>query len=181
MLFRSAPNLGAGYIRFQTAESLFYRASGSKSLNVPYLIENMCRSLENSYSGEGVGDYLNLKAKEEKFFYFQDCINRSTSTSSVVVQGVREGESPSLTTMWAIVGAPLTSMAIPVWVNSGKELPEVITAPGRENAEICENSFRLMEEMVPSQRGSTKFYINSTKVFNSDGTGITQQIGRAHV
>jgi hypothetical protein len=168
--------MGAGYIRYQTAENLFYRASGSNSLNVPYLLENMCRSLDNSYSGEGVGDYLDLKENEEKFFYFQDCINRSTSTSSVVVQGVRGGESPSLTTMWSIVGAPLASMAIPVWVNSDKILPEVISAPGKENAELCEFSFKLMELMVPSQRGSTKFYINSSKVFNSDGTGITQRI-----
>jgi len=174
--FTGAPNMGAGYIRYQTAENLFYRASGSNSLNVPYLLENMCRSLENSYSGEGVGNYLYLKEEQEKFFYFQDCINRSTSTSSVVVQGVREGESSSLTTMWAIVGAPLASMAVPVWVNSGKILPEVISAPGKENAELCEFSFKLMELMVPSQRGSTKFYINSTKVFNSDGTGITQRI-----
>jgi hypothetical protein len=168
--------LGAGYIRYQTAENLFYRASGSNSLNVPYLLENMCRSLDNSYSEEGIDDYLDLKENEDKFFYFQDCINRSTSTSSVVVQGVREGESPSLTTMWAIVGAPLTSMAVPVWVNSAKILPEVITAPGKENAELCEFSFKLMELLVPSQRGSTKYYINSSKVFNSDGTGITQRI-----
>jgi hypothetical protein len=174
--FSGSPNTGEGYIRYHTAENLFYRASGTNNLNVPYLLENMCRSLDNSYSGEGVGDYLHLKENEEKFFYFQDCINRSTSTSSVVVQGVREGESPLLTTMWAIVGAPLASMAIPVWVNNSNVLPEVITAPGRENAEICEFSVRLMEVMVPSKRGSTKFYINSAKVFNSDGTGITQRI-----
>jgi len=174
--FTGDPNMGSGYIRYLTAENLFYKASGSNSLNVPYLLANMCRSLENSYTGEGVNDYLSLSEKENKFFYFQDCINRSTSTSSVVVQGVREGESPLLTTMWAVVGAPLASIAIPVWVNSDKLLPEVITAPAKENSEISEFSISLMERMVPSQRGSTQYYINSTKVFNSSGTGITQQI-----
>jgi hypothetical protein len=174
--FTGEPSAGAGYIRFQTAENLFYKASGSNGLNVPYLLKNMCRSLDNSYTGEGIKSSLSLNEHQEKFIYYQDCINRYTSTSSVVVHGVREGESPALTTMWAIVGFPLSSVAIPVWVNSGKSLPSVITAPGRETAEVCGLSLEMKELMVPSTRGSTKYYINTTKVANSNGTGITQLI-----
>lgn len=166
---------GAGYIRFETAEKLFYRASAEGKLSTPFILEEAMNSLENPMSG--INARKNMPPEnEERYLYFQDCINRFTSTSSVVVQGVKQDESPLLTTMWSKVGFPLTSTAIPVWLTEDGELPEVVTAPGKENAEICEYALTLKDEAIPSKRGSTKYYINASKVFNADNTGITQKL-----
>ncbi|MBE0675199.1 MAG: hypothetical protein IH591_11095 [Bacteroidales bacterium] len=78
--------------------------------------------------------------------------------------------------MWAIVGNPLSSVVIPVWLNSDRLLPEVVTAEAGAVPDVCRFSLELKNIMVPSTRGSTKYYINTTKVFNADGTGITQRL-----
>lgn len=173
--FDGEADKGAGYIRFETAEKLFYRASAEDKLSIPFILEEAMNSLENPMSGINARENLPPQQKD-RYFYFQDCINRFTSTSSVVVQGVKQDESPLLTTMWSKVGFPLTSTAIPVWLTESGELPEVVTAPGKDNAEICDYALTLKDKAIPSKRGSTKYYINATKVFNSGNTGITQQL-----
>jgi hypothetical protein len=174
--FSGEPNEGAGYIRFEIAEKLFYRASGTNNLTVPHLVENMCIAVENPLSRQDARQALTLSEKEDHFFYFQDCTNRYTSTSSVIIQGVKGEESPLLTTMWSMVGFPLSSVAIPVWITPNGSLPSLITAPGAENAPICNKALELKNRMIPSTRGSTKYYINATRVYNADKTGITQQL-----
>jgi hypothetical protein len=178
--FTGDPNFGAGYIRFETAEKLFYRASGSNNLSTPYMLENMCLSLENSYTGQKIEDFCILNEKQQNFIYFQDCINRYSSSSSVIVQGVKIGEPVEFTTMWAMVGFPLASVPIPIWLTPKGSLPKVVQADGAKNAEVCDLALELKKIMIPSRRGSTKYYINTTKLFNAQGTGITQKLAPIH-
>lgn len=164
---------GAGFIRREIAEKKLFRAMTENNLSVEFIIEEMMTSLENPVSEENARK--NMKpADEENFFYFQDCINRYTSSSSVAIQGVKEDESPLLTTMWSKVGFPLSSAVVPVWITPEGHLPEVITAPSDENAEICDYALELKKKMVPARKGSRQNYINATKVYNTDGTGIVQ-------
>lgn len=174
--FTGVPNEGAGYIRFETAERLFYRASASNNLSIPHIMSNMATSVWNSYSGQDARNAIHMRDIESKFMYFQDCINRYSSSSSVAIQGVKPGQSPSLTTMWSMVGFPLASVVIPTWITPDKTLPSVITAPGIENAPICDWALELKKEMIPSRRGSTQYYIDAVRVFNADNTGITQNL-----
>lgn len=172
--FTGDMNDGAGYIRFETAEKLFYRASGTNNLSVPYMLENMCQSLENSYTTQKLSDFSQLSEDKDNFMYFQDCINRYSSSSSVIVQGVKPDEKPLFTTMWSMIGFPMATVPIPVWLTPKGTLPSVSTAPEGQNAKICDMALELKKIMVPSRRGSTKYYINTTKVANMQGTGITQ-------
>ncbi|MFP4042438.1 MAG: carcinine hydrolase/isopenicillin-N N-acyltransferase family protein [Bacteroidales bacterium] len=164
---------GAGFIRYETAEKKLFRAMTENNLSVSFILEEMMTSLENPVSDENARK--NMKpADEEDFFYFQDCINRYTSSSSILIQGVKEDESPLLTTMWSKVGFPVSSAVVPVWITPGGDLPEVVSAPGEENAEICDYALELKEKMVPSTKGSRQNYMNATKAYNADGTGIVQ-------
>ncbi len=168
-------NQGSGYIRFETAEKLFYRAAGSNNLSLSYILEEMTLSLENPLSG----DYPKKDMMPEyidNYVYFNDCINRFTSTASIIVQGVKDGENSLLTTMWSKIGFPLSAVAIPVWITDAGKLPEIVTAKGGENAKVCDLALELKNIMIPSTRGSTRHYINATKAFNSNNTGITQQL-----
>jgi hypothetical protein len=136
----------------------------------------MCRSLENSYSGQGISDFLSLDETQDNFIYFQDCINRFTTSSSVIIHGVKPDEAPEFTTMWAIVGFPLSSLPVPVWLTQKGSLPELVKAGGRDNSELSDLSLVLKNRMVPAQRSEMKYYINTTKVANAQGSGITQKL-----
>jgi hypothetical protein len=174
--FTGEPSDGAGYIRYETAEQLFYKASAMGNLSVEYILETMMTSLENSLTGESLTTALQKSSQKPHFMYYQDCINRYSSVSSVVIQGVRNGERPEYTTMWSKIGFPLGAMVIPVWLNKAGDLPRTATAPGSENALACDKALMLKKTMVPIRRGSGKYYIDLTKVVNVEQTGILQRL-----
>ena len=69
-------------------------------------------------------------------------LSRNTSVSSVVFQGTLPGESPSSTTMWTILGEPLFSVAVPVWVGPGKIAKEL---NGDGKSAVCDRSIELRD------------------------------------
>jgi len=174
--FAGEPSKGAGYIRYQTAEQLFYQASAQQNLSVDYIINTMMTSLENSLTGESVSEALTQSSQQSHFMYNQDCINRYSSVSSVVIQGVIPKENPEYTIMWSRVGFPLSSIVVPVLLDKNGLLPKVVTAATGENAPVCDKSLLLKKVMVPIRRGSGKYYINLTKVANAEKTGVRQLI-----
>jgi len=145
-------------------------------LNVDYILQTMMTSLENSLTGESLSAALKENSQKPHFMYFQDCINRYSSVSSVVIQGVRKNERPEYTTMWSKIGFPLGAMVIPVLLNKAGDLPETATASGSENALVCDKALMLKKIMVPIRRGSGKYYIDITKVVNIEQTGILQRL-----
>jgi hypothetical protein len=169
-------NRGAGYIRYQTAEDLLYKASGSNDLSVDFILKNISRCVKNSLTGEDIIDYLNLHENQSKFMYFQDCTVRPSTSASVVIQGILPGETPDLTTMWTILGFPLASVAIPVLLTKDNLLPAVLTAPPGEKAQLCNLALDLKKKMLPVVRGNGRNYIQTTSVMNADKTGILQQL-----
>ncbi|MCX6641457.1 MAG: hypothetical protein NTW14_13410 [bacterium] len=48
-----------------------------------------------------------------------DAINRDISRSALVIQGINPGEDPLLCTIWAMVGEPICTSALPLWVKAG--------------------------------------------------------------
>jgi len=174
--FSGDANIGAGYIRYQTAESLFYQAAGANNLSADFILTQVSRCVKNSLTGEDILDYQNLRANESKFMYFPDCTVRPSSSASVVIQGILPGENPGLTIMWTILGFPLSSVAIPVWLTSDNLLPACLTSAPGENAMLCSMALELKKKMVPISRSDGKNYIQTTAVINADNTGILQQL-----
>jgi hypothetical protein len=174
--FTGEANRGAGYIRYQTAEDLFYMASARNDLSVDYILRQVSRCVKNSLTGEDILDYQHLKANESKFMYFQDCTVRPSSAGSFVVQGILAGERPELTTMWSILGFPLSTVAIPVWLTRENLLPSILTAAPGEKSLLCSFGLDLKKRIVPVTRGNGKYYLQTTTVINSDKTGIYQQL-----
>jgi hypothetical protein len=172
--FTGETDKGAGYIRFNTAERLFQEAASEKNLSIDFIINDMMTSLENSLTGESLEDALGKSSIQSDFMYYQDCINRYSSVSSVVIQGVKPNETPDYTVMWSRVGFPLSSVVIPVFLDANGSLPKVVSAPANENAAVCDKALLLKKKMVPIRRGSGKYYINLTKVANSEKNGIRQ-------
>ena len=54
----------------------------------------------------------------------ENIINRYTTRSVLVVQGVLPTEDPLLSTLWALVAEPISTLTLPLWVHAGSVPPE---------------------------------------------------------
>jgi len=172
--FSGEKDKGHGYIRYKTAEELFSGAEQLENLTVQFILKDVARSLKHSLTRIDLRQLYENCSKKPVFVNFRDFIPRVSTSAAVVIQGVKKGESPSLTTMWTILGFPLCSVAVPVWVEAGNNLPEVLTADGKEHARLCDLALKLKERCFPIKRGSGQYYLNISELINRDGKGILQ-------
>jgi hypothetical protein len=165
-----------GLIRYRTADELFYTAANTHSLSFDFILKNVPRCLKHSLTKTDLAQNLPAQSAPEKFVWFQDFIPRFSSTASVVIQGVTPGESPSLTTMWTILGFPLSSIALPLWVTGSDKMPSLLTADASGNAPICSMALKLKQRCFPIERESGKSYLNLAAVMNNANDGILQKL-----
>ncbi|MGZ2368698.1 hypothetical protein ACXR6G_02815 [Ancylomarina sp. YFZ004] len=174
--FTGRENEGYGYIRYMNAEKEFFAAAGTNQLDPTFILKNQCRSLENFLTEDDVKSYQNLSENQNNFIVVKDCINRYISTSSFVIQGVKDNEDPKLTTMWTLLGFPLASVAVPTWSLNNVDLPETVRAENDKNAELCIKTLELKKKFFPVSRGAGEDYMNTTAAYNKEETGIVQQL-----
>ena len=70
------------------------------------------------------------------FIATNEAINRRTTRSVIIVQGVAEGEDPLLSTIYATVGQPILSVPVPLWVHAGS-VPEEINGDSTSIISDC--------------------------------------------
>lgn len=165
-----------GVIRFRTAQELFHTASLMQALDYKFLLQDVSRSLKHSLTKKDLRQDLPLNTKNTTFMDFNDFIPRYSSAATVVVQGVKKDESPSLTTMWTILGFQLSSVAIPTWLAGGGALPSLFSADNSGNAPLCDKSLKLKAKIFPLRRGSYRRYINLAVLMNQQNKGIMQKL-----
>jgi len=78
--------------------------------------------------------------------------------------------------MWTILGFPLCSVAVPVWIGGRDPLPSVLMADETGNAPLCDMVLKLKKKCFPIQRGSGNKYLNLTALLNQEGSGILQRL-----
>ncbi len=174
--FSGEEDKGYGYIRYETAVELFEQALNEKNLTPKFILTNVSRSLKHSLLETDLLKAVSQNESMQKFHHFEDYIPRYISTSSIVIQGVKDNEDPKLTTMWTILGFPLTSIAIPVWIAGGNKLPYLLTANSTGNAAVCKASLKLKDECFPVKKGSGYKYLNLYALLNKEETGILQKL-----
>lgn len=174
--FTGEDDEGYGYIRYLTAENLFYQAKASNNLNYKFILQKVSRSLNHSLTKVDLLVDYKPTVSARLFVPFEDFIPRNSSVTSMVVHGVKPGEPPKQATIWTILGFPLTSVAIPAWVETGEQLPKILLEDETGKAPLCELSLKLKEKCFPIKRGSGYKYINLSALFNEEGIGIMQQL-----
>ncbi len=176
--FSGTPKNGAGYIRYVTADQKLDEAVKSGGIAVEDILQGLSRNLTHSLTGENLRDYAVLPEGVKKFVWFEDFIPRRGSSSSCLVEGVKPGESPELTVMWSIVGWPLSSVTIPVWITGNGRLPSVLTYDKTiKDSPLCNYALELKKQAYCYNWGkSAKHYININALINRDGTGIMQRL-----
>ena len=174
--FTGTADKGHGYIRYLTAEKLFYQASAEGNLDEQFILQKVSQSLYHSL----LDTDLKLNAPSEKdnrFVPFIDYIPRSSTAAAVVITGVKNGGKPEFTTMWTYLGFPLTSVVVPVWVKGGNKLPKIVEYNNNiEDATLCNKALKLKGICFPVKRGHGKSYLKLNSLFNKQETGIMQKL-----
>jgi len=169
---------GGGYIRYVTISEVFEEAIKSNTLDYCTILQEGSRNLKHSLLNVDLYSYDSLPENTPTTVFFKDFIPRSGTSSSCVVQGVMPGENPDLTAMWSLVGFPLTSLTIPVWLNKKAGLPEVVQYDEILNDSPLSNYSLLLKDQVFTYKLGVdkKYYIDINKVVNADSTGFIQKI-----
>jgi len=165
-----------GLSRYQAAEPLFYKASLSNTLSYRFLLQDVSRHLTHGLTDMNLYDIMPLDTVKPVFAAFRDYIPRYSTSSVIIVQGVKEKESVSQTVMWTILGSPLTAVAVPVWLNEDNIYPSVLFADKTGNAKSCNWSLELKKRLFPITRGEGSDYINVAALISANGNGILQKL-----
>jgi hypothetical protein len=174
--FTGDPNSGSGQIRYKTAEDLFYQAAQQNNLTVRFILQDVSRSLWHSLTKTDLKNSASENPAEQKFVNFSDFIPRYFSSSAIAIQGVKPGENAEYTTMWTVLGFPLTSVVTPLWLCMGKDQPSVVTLDKNEVAPLCDKAIQLKQQLFPIKKSYGENYINVNALYNGAGTGIMQKL-----
>lgn len=170
-------SLDQGVERYLAISDYATRAAFVNDLGFENIIRKVTRNLKHGLTQIDLHDFQPQDDSQPVYFPFRDFIPRYLTASAQLIQGVKENESPLLTTAWTIVGSPLTTVAIPLWITTDGKLPNVVThqKPGQQ-APLVTASFELKRQLFPIERGNGQDYINLARLINRSGTGIIQQI-----
>lgn len=170
-------SLDQGVERYLAISDYATRAAFANDLGFENIIRKVTRNLKHGLTQIDLHDFQPQDDSQPVYFPFRDFIPRYLTASAQLIQGVKENESPLLTTAWTIVGSPLTTVAIPLWITTDGKLPNVVThqRPGQQ-APLVTASFELKRQLFPIERGNGQDYINLARLINRSGTGIIQKI-----
>jgi hypothetical protein len=76
--------------------------------------------------------------------------------------------------MFTILGFPLTSVTVPLWLAGGDAFPGFLKAGETGVAPLCDAALRLKSMCFPVTRGSGRDYINVNMLFTREETGVLQ-------
>lgn len=168
---------GQGYIRYQTANDIIAKGAPSKVFTPQWIINNLSRSFYHSLTGVDLKSSEALAIFKNGFVPDSDFIPRKITANTCVVQGVKKGENPELTTFWVVLGYPPCSVAIPAWVKAANENSFLlIKSADSYNSPMCDKALALKSEVFPITRGNGDKYLNFSRLYNSNGTGYIQRI-----
>lgn len=167
-----------GISRYIQAADLFHQASELNALSNRFLLNEVSRCLKHGTTGLNLESFMPENSKEEMLMPFRDFIPRYSTASVIVVQGVKENESPEFTTMWTTLGSPLSCVAIPVWLNKENYYPSVLLADNTGYAPLCAWSLELKKQIFPLNDIEGRDYIDLAAVANMSNDAVTQKVRR---
>ncbi|MDO4163521.1 MAG: carcinine hydrolase/isopenicillin-N N-acyltransferase family protein [Bacteroides sp.] len=169
-------SLDKGIERYIAIEDFMLYAGFTDQLNQEYLLRNVPRYLTHGFTKINLYQQMPQDEKDVTIVPFKDFIPRYQTTSTMLVQGVKKGESPKLTVSWTIVGSPLTTVAIPLCILPDGKLPSIITRGDDGQAKLTQMGLTLKDIIFPLKRGNRMEYIDLSKLINQQRTGILQQV-----
>ena len=175
------PEDGQGYIRYQSTQNLFQWASLGEGISVDFILLEGTTNLRHGLVGTDLTKgQLPFDEDSRTMVNFTDFVPRYSTAASMIVQGVRKGEDPSATTVWTVLGSPLTTPVIPVWVKYADQIPAMMFASGSVPAALNEHALELKGRCFPLKTPEGRNYLDLAKILNQQGTGTVQRVHAAH-
>ncbi len=169
---------GGGYIRYVTTNREFMQAIKEDRLSPKTIIQKCSRNMTNSLTNVDLNSFDNIKENHPTYVSFTDYIPRRGTSSSVVVEGVNKGENTNNVVMWAVLGWPLASVCIPLWLTDKVELPKIVQyQENLKDSPLCNMALQAKRFAYSYKWGySYKYYINVNALLNADNTGLIQLV-----
>jgi hypothetical protein len=159
---------GTGYLRFDRASYLFKQLQGQK-VSHQYILREVSRDYGHTLlEYPGLKDLKNISGGKPVWVLTRDTINRSYTSAVAVICGKKPGDKNSLATFWVILGEPVASIAVPVWVES-KRMPQALCKG--ETAPLYKESRRIQKMIRPFTEMDRKEYLEVTRIDNKEKTG----------
>jgi hypothetical protein len=159
---------GAGYLRFDRETALLETAAPG-SFTPAWVLHVAARDLGHALLANPSREtWKTLPADRPAWVHTNHTIDRASTSSAVVVQGVKPGDDPRRTVMWVALGEPVCAMAVPLWVAAGT--PPAPLWEG-EHAALARESQRLKDLLRPLKSRERREYADLTKLDNAAGTG----------
>ncbi len=159
---------GAGYQRFDRA-SILLKTIRPGRLAAATIFDVLARDLTHPLLRHPPRDaWKTLPADRPYWVHSNYTIDRHNTASVAVVQGVRPGQDPRLTTLWVALGEPVTTVAVPLWIAAGAPPEELWQG---KDAPISVEATRLKSALRPLKSRERYEYADLTRLDNAAGTG----------
>jgi hypothetical protein len=170
------PMRGGGFIRFERIGHIIEAAAPLKRIDARFILREASRDLihEKLHSNPLAAP---LPADPAAPLYVQtnDTINRNTSVSALVFEGAPSPDEAYLATMWALLGQPVSGVAVPVWPAAGR-VPEATTGP--KTAPLNDAARAIAAYLYPDRRGRMPQYLNVSRLRTYGGEGVLAKLFR---
>jgi hypothetical protein len=167
---------GGGYIRYVTTNKQFLQAIKENRFTPKSIIQNCTRNMTNSLTNVDLNSFDDIEENHPTYVSFTDYVPRRGTSSSVVVEGVKKGDTPKNTVMWTVLGWPLASVCIPLWLTDKIELPNIVKFQEKlKDPPLCNMALQAKKYAYSYSWGySYKYYINVNALLNANNTGLVQ-------
>jgi hypothetical protein len=159
---------GAGYLRFDR-ETALLKTMSPGSITHGWILQTLARDLGHPLIAHlGREEWKKLPADHPYWVHTNYTINRASTASAVVIHGVKPGEDPRRTTMWVILGEPVCSVAVPLWVTAGAAPAAVWEG---DEAALSREGLRIKSLLRPLASRERAEYADLTRLDNAAGSG----------
>ncbi|MEG0517351.1 MAG: hypothetical protein RR555_00600 [Bacteroidales bacterium] len=161
-------NEGLGYIRYNTASKIIGEYVGLAGVITPeWIFKNLSRSFYHSVLGLDLVKDNAFLQKGSGWFGDLDFISRKSSSASLVIHGVKQGENPLNTVMWTIVGYPPIGIAVPMFVAAAENQPSfMLKSANSNNCRMCDWVLERKDKVFSIHRGNGSNYMNFNLLYN---------------
>jgi len=163
-----AEDRGNGYVRFDRETALFDLVPAG-AITPQFVLQRVARDLGHPLVRHPApAEWKRLPAGKPYWIHSNFTINRVSTASSILIQGVKPGEDPRRATLWVMLGEPVCSIATPYWVDAGETPAE---ARDGNEAPLAAETARLKRLLRPLKGRDRHEYLDVTRLDNQAGTG----------
>lgn len=168
--------LDQGVERFCAITDFMAEACKEGKFDPQYLLCQIPRYMKHGVTKLDMADFMPDNEDDTRYFPFHDYIARYSTSSVIMVQGVKAGESPQATVSWTMVGWPLSTVAIPLVLTPSGKLPALVADDGTGHSRLNEMGLQLKDRVFSLKSGNTSSYGDLAQLMNKQGTGIMQRV-----